>query len=215
MLNPQLNSKGNLNHLLSIDGLSKERIIQILDTAESFLKIGERDVKKVPILRGKTVCNVFFENSTRTRTTFEIAAKRLSADVINLNVATSSQSKGETILDTINNLIAMNADIFVEDDYMSNALNSFVTYLADGNTLTSRQARTMFKVENVADLAYRARNAGVSIYTNRTINSRGEKVCTYRLGTPSEQFGKYFDRGQLARARKTLYRDAISVSMAA
>jgi aspartate carbamoyltransferase catalytic subunit len=113
MLNPQLNSKGNLNHLLSIEGLSKERIIQILDTAESFLKIGERDVKKVPILRGKTVCNVFFENSTRTRTTFEIAAKRLSADVINLNVATSSQSKGETILDTINNLIAMNADIFV------------------------------------------------------------------------------------------------------
>ena len=113
MFNPQLNSKGNLNHLLSIEGLSKEKIIQILDTAESFLKIGERDVKKVPILRGKTVCNVFFENSTRTRTTFEIAAKRLSADVINLNVATSSQSKGETILDTINNLIAMNADIFV------------------------------------------------------------------------------------------------------
>ena len=92
---------------------NKEKIIQILDTAESFLKIGERDVKKVPILRGKTVCNVFFENSTRTRTTFEIAAKRLSADVINLNVATSSQSKGETVLDTINNLIAMNADIFV------------------------------------------------------------------------------------------------------
>ena len=108
MFNPQLNSKGNLNHLLSIEGLSKEKIIQILDTAESFLKIGERDVKKVPILRGKTVCNVFFENSTRTRTTFEIAAKRLSADVINLNVATSSQSKGETILDTINNLIAGN-----------------------------------------------------------------------------------------------------------
>jgi len=113
MFNPQLNNKGNLNHLLSIEGLSKDKIIQILDTAESFLKIGERDVKKVPILRGKTVCNVFFENSTRTRTTFEIAAKRLSADVINLNVATSSQSKGETVLDTINNLIAMNADIFV------------------------------------------------------------------------------------------------------
>ncbi len=113
MFNPQLNNKGNLNHLLSIEGLSKEKIIQILDTAESFLKIGERDVKKVPILRGKTVCNVFFENSTRTRTTFEIAAKRLSADVINLNVASSSQSKGETILDTINNLIAMNADIFI------------------------------------------------------------------------------------------------------
>ncbi|MEY2928572.1 MAG: hypothetical protein RLZZ583_135 [Pseudomonadota bacterium] len=129
MFNPQLNSKGNLNHLLSIEGLSKEKIIQILDTAESFLKIGERDVKKVPILRGKTVCNVFFENSTRTRTTFEIAAKRLSADVINLNVATSSQSKGETILDTINNLIAMNADVFVVRHSSSGAAHFIATHV--------------------------------------------------------------------------------------
>lgn len=98
---------------------------------------------------------------------------------------------------------------------MSNALNSFVNYLADGNTVTSRQARTMFKVENVADLAYRARNAGVSIYTNRTINSRGEKVCTYRLGTPSKQFLSYLETGHIARARKTLYRGAIAVTMAA
>jgi aspartate carbamoyltransferase catalytic subunit len=75
--------------------------------------VAEREVKKVPLLRGKTVCNIFFENSTRTRTTFEIAAKRLSADVINLNVNTSSQSKGETVLDTVDNLIAMHADMFV------------------------------------------------------------------------------------------------------
>jgi len=129
MFNPQLNNKGNLNHLLSIEGLSKEKIIQILDTAESFLKIGERDVKKVPILRGKTVCNVFFENSTRTRTTFEIAAKRLSADVINLNVATSSQSKGETVLDTINNLIAMNADIFVVRHSSSGAAHFIASHV--------------------------------------------------------------------------------------
>jgi aspartate carbamoyltransferase catalytic subunit len=86
---------------------------QILDTAESFVGVAEREVKKVPLLRGKTVCNLFFENSTRTRTTFEIAAKRLSADVISLNVNTSSQSKGETILDTVDNLIAMHADMFV------------------------------------------------------------------------------------------------------
>lgn len=113
MNNPQLDSDGRLRHLLSIEGLPKKILNQILDTAESFVGVAEREVKKVPLLRGKTVCNLFFENSTRTRTTFEIAAKRLSADVISLNVNTSSQSKGETILDTVDNLIAMYADMFV------------------------------------------------------------------------------------------------------
>ncbi|HOY85978.1 MAG: aspartate carbamoyltransferase catalytic subunit [Methylotenera sp.] len=113
MKNPQLDADGRLKHLLSIEGLPKKILNQILDTAESFVGVAEREVKKVPLLRGKTVCNLFFENSTRTRTTFEIAAKRLSADVISLNVNASSQSKGETILDTINNLIAMHADMFV------------------------------------------------------------------------------------------------------
>lgn len=113
MNNPQLDSDGRLRHLLSIEGLPKKILNQILDTAESFVGVAEREVKKVPLLRGKTVCNLFFENSTRTRTTFEIAAKRLSADVISLNVNTSSQSKGETILDTVDNLIAMHADMFV------------------------------------------------------------------------------------------------------
>ena len=77
--NPQLNANGELNHLLSIDGLPREVLTQILDTASSFLEVSDRDVKKVPLLRGKSVFNLFFENSTRTRTTFEIAAKRLSA----------------------------------------------------------------------------------------------------------------------------------------
>jgi aspartate carbamoyltransferase catalytic subunit len=113
MLNPQLNKDGKLKHLLTIEGLPQAILQQILDTAESFVGVAEREVKKVPLLRGKTVCNIFFENSTRTRTTFEIAAKRLSADVINLNVSTSSQSKGETILDTVDNLTAMHADMFV------------------------------------------------------------------------------------------------------
>jgi aspartate carbamoyltransferase catalytic subunit len=113
MYNPQLTDDGKLKHLLSTEGLPKAIINQILDTAESFVGVAEREVKKVPLLRGKTVCNIFFENSTRTRTTFEIAAKRLSADVINLNVNTSSQSKGETILDTVDNLTAMHADMFV------------------------------------------------------------------------------------------------------
>jgi len=111
--NPQLNSEGKLQHLLSIEGLPREVLLQILDTAESFAGVTEREVKKVPLLRGKSVFNLFFEPSTRTRTTFEIAAKRLSADVINLNIAASSQTKGESLLDTVANLSAMQADIFV------------------------------------------------------------------------------------------------------
>jgi aspartate carbamoyltransferase catalytic subunit len=109
----QLNKNGNLNHLLTTQGLKEDLIHKIFDLADSFLNINNRDIKNVPLLRGKTVCNLFFENSTRTRTTFEIAAKRLSADVINLDIPSSSQSKGESILDTIDNLIAMGADIFI------------------------------------------------------------------------------------------------------
>lgn len=109
----QLNQQGQLRHFLGIDGLSRELLTEILDTADSFLEVGERAIKKVPLLRGKTVCNVFFENSTRTRSTFELAAKRLSADVLNLDVQTSSTSKGETLYDTLRNLEAMAADMFV------------------------------------------------------------------------------------------------------
>jgi aspartate carbamoyltransferase catalytic subunit len=111
--NPQLDEQGELKHLLTIEGLPRALLLRILDAAESFLGVTERDVKKVPLLRGKSVFNLFFEPSTRTRTTFEIAAKRLSADVINLNVGVSSTSKGETLLDTVANLSAMHADMFV------------------------------------------------------------------------------------------------------
>ena len=111
--NPQLNANGELKHLLSIEGLPRDIISAILDTAEPFTEVAEREVKKLPLLRGKSVFNLFFENSTRTRTTFEIAAKRLSADVINLNVSSSSTNKGETLLDTVDNLVAMQADMFV------------------------------------------------------------------------------------------------------
>jgi aspartate carbamoyltransferase catalytic subunit len=113
MKNPQLNKNGELIHLLSTEGLSKGILTHILDTAANFASINEREVKKLPLLRGKTVFNLFFENSTRTRTTFEIAATRLSADVMNLDIARSSASKGESLLDTIANLAAMAADIFV------------------------------------------------------------------------------------------------------
>ena len=111
--NPQLNRNGELIHLLSTEGLSRDILTHILDTASQFVSVNDREVKKVPLLRGKSVFNLFFENSTRTRTTFEIAAKRLSADVFNLDIARSSASKGESLLDTIANLSAMAADIFV------------------------------------------------------------------------------------------------------
>jgi aspartate carbamoyltransferase catalytic subunit len=119
--NLQLNDKGELNHLLAIEGLPKRILERILDTAESFVGVNEREVKVVPLLRGKSIFNIFFENSTRTRTTFEIAAKRLSADVVSLDVARSSTNKGESILDTIANLTAMHADMFVVRHWASGA----------------------------------------------------------------------------------------------
>lgn len=99
--------------ILGAKDLSAEEIILILDTAESLKEISTRDIKKVPALRGKTIINLFYEPSTRTRTSFEIAGKRLSADVVNISVSTSSVSKGETLKDTAKNLEAMNPDAVV------------------------------------------------------------------------------------------------------
>jgi len=99
--------------ILGMQDLSVEEINLILDTAESFLEISTRQIKKVPTLRGKTVINLFYENSTRTRTSFEIAGKRLSADTVNISASTSSVVKGETLIDTARNLEAMNPDIIV------------------------------------------------------------------------------------------------------
>ena len=101
------------NHLLGIDHLSDKDIDTILETAESFVEISTRDVKKVPALKGKTVVNLFFENSTRTRSSFEIAAKRLSADLINFNSSVSSLKKGESLRDTVLTLEAMNPNVIV------------------------------------------------------------------------------------------------------
>ena len=109
----QLNPQGQLRHFLTTEGLSTELLTEILDTAESFVSVGKQAVKKVPLLRGKTVVNLFFEASTRTRTTFELAAKRLSADVLNINISTSATSKGESLMDMLWNLEAMDSDMFV------------------------------------------------------------------------------------------------------
>lgn len=111
--NLQIREDGRLRHFLTIEGLNYNLLTEILDTAESFTGVAEQSVKKVPLLRGKTIVNLFFEASTRTRTTFELAAKRLSADVLNINVSASSAVKGETLLDTLRNLEAMHVDMFV------------------------------------------------------------------------------------------------------
>lgn len=102
-----------LRHLLGIDGLHAADIVRVLDTAEAFFDVSLRPVRKVPTLRGKTVINLFYEASTRTRTSFELAGKRLSADVINISSSGSSVSKGESLLDTVKNLEAMHPDVLV------------------------------------------------------------------------------------------------------
>ncbi len=100
-------------HLLGLEGVPADEITAILDTAASFKEISERDIKKVPALRGKTVINLFYEASTRTRTSFELAAKRMSADTINISASTASTTKGETLADTARNLEAMKPDAIV------------------------------------------------------------------------------------------------------
>lgn len=125
--------------LLNLSSLSADEIRHILDTSESFKEVSGREIKKVPALRGKTVVNLFFEPSTRTRTSFELAAKRLSADVINFSPASSSIIKGETLLDTARNIESMQADIIVlrhpspgAADTLSRGVRSSVINAGDG-----------------------------------------------------------------------------------
>ncbi|MDQ7074440.1 MAG: aspartate carbamoyltransferase catalytic subunit [Gammaproteobacteria bacterium] len=128
--NVQLDENGKLRHFLSFDGLKADHLTEILDIAESFMGVNEKSSKKVPLLRGKTVVNLFFENSTRTRTTFELAAKRLSADVLSMNISTSATTKGETLLDTLRNLEAMQSDMFVIRHADSGAAHFIASHVA-------------------------------------------------------------------------------------
>jgi len=108
-------------HMLGLEGISREELFYLLDTAKSFKEISERNIKKVPTLQGKTVVALFYEASTRTRTSFEIAAKRMSADFVSLSSSTSSVTKGETLLDTARNLAAMRPDAIVIRHFVSGA----------------------------------------------------------------------------------------------
>ena len=113
MFEPQIDGQGRLRHLITLAGLGGDRIRALLDTAETLRTTADRAVNKLPLLRGRTVVNLFFEPSTRTRTSFELAAKRLSAELINFDIARSSTTKGETLLDTLRTLEAMRCDLFV------------------------------------------------------------------------------------------------------
>ncbi len=127
----QVGADGRLNHLISLEELPRELIEELLTTAESFIDFATRETKKVPLLRGKTVVNLFFEPSTRTRTTFEIAAKRLSADIINMQSDDMSTTKGETILDTVKTLQAMHTDTFVVRHSFSGAAHLIAHHVPD------------------------------------------------------------------------------------
>src|SRR3982750_118216 len=129
----------NRRHLLDIEAPSAEEILTVLDTARAFKAVGERAIKKVPALRGKTVVNLFVEPSTRTRISFELAEQRLSADVINFSTEASSFKKGETLKDTARNLEALNADFIVirhsasgAPHFLSRFLHSSVVNAGDG-----------------------------------------------------------------------------------
>ena len=140
--NPQLNKNGELHHLLvARRAAGRESCGRFWIPRRSFVGVTQREVKKVPLLRGKAMFNLFFEPCTRTRTTFEIAAKRLSADVINLAINVSSQSKGETVLDTVANLSAMQADMFIVRHAASGAPYLIARHVGAGHPRHQRRRR--------------------------------------------------------------------------
>jgi aspartate carbamoyltransferase catalytic subunit len=161
-------------HLLGIHGMPKEEAQQILDTARAFWEMNRRPVKKVPTLRGKTIINLFFENSTRTKTSFELAGKRLSADVVNISVSTSSAKKGEALRDTVGTLDAMRPDVVVVrheasgvPHYLARRANATIINAGDGqhehptqallDAFTIRQHKPAFeglKVAICGDIAH-------------------------------------------------------------
>ena len=124
-------------HLLGIEGLTREQVDFLLDTSQEFVEVSERNVKKVPTLRGKTIINLFLEPSTRTRSSFEIAGKRLSADVINISEKSSSVTKGETLIDTALTLQSMAPDVVVLRHPCSGAPNLITRYLKNAGVVNA------------------------------------------------------------------------------
>jgi aspartate carbamoyltransferase catalytic subunit len=157
-------------HLLGIEGLGRGEITAVLDAAEAFFELSRRPIRKAPTLRGKTVINLFYEPSTRTRTSFELAGKRLSADVINISVSTSSAAKGETLLDTVKNLEAMRPDVLV----IRHAASGAPHYVA---------GRTRAAVVNAGDGAHEhPTQALLDAFTIRRAKGRVEGLCVAICG---------------------------------
>ncbi len=195
------------HHLLDIESLTADEIITVLDTARAFKAVGERAIKKTPALRGKTVINLFIEPSTRTRISFELAAMRLSADVINFTAEASSLKKGETLKDTVRNLEALNADIIVirhsasgAPHFLSRVVNSHIVNAGDGahehptqallDTFTIREKKGHIAGLNVTilgDILY-SRVARSNIWA---LTKLGAKVT---LCGPSTLVPKVFER---------------------
>jgi aspartate carbamoyltransferase catalytic subunit len=203
----QFHENGRLRHFLTIEGLPRELLVEIMDTAESFVGVHAKAVKKVPLLRGKTVVNMFFEPSTRTRTTFELAAKRLSADVLNINIATSATTKGESLLDTLRNIEAMFCDMFIVRHVDSGAAHFIARHAAphvsvlnagDGSHAHPTQAMldmftirrhkgdfTRLKVAIVGDILH-SRVARSQIHALNILNTAEVRVIAPRTLLPTE-----------------------------
>lgn len=148
--NIQLNDNGKLKHFLTTEGLNRALLLEMLDRAESFITVGTKLVKKAPLLRGKTIVNLFFEPSTRTRTTFELAAKRLSADILNLDISVSATNKGESLSDTLKTLEAMHCDMFIvrhansgAAHYIANQVASHISVINAGDGRHAHPSQAM------------------------------------------------------------------------
>lgn len=201
----QLNKDGKLRHFLTVEGLSAAMLTEIMDVAEGFTAVTAKPVKKVPLLRGKTIFNLFFEPSTRTRISFELAAKRLSADVMNMSASTSSTTKGESLLDTIRNLEAMHSDMFIVRHSQAGAAHLIARHVAphisvlnagDGrhahptqamlDVFTIRQQKGSFnhlKVAIVGDILH-SRVARSQIHALNTLNVAEIRVVAPRTLLP-------------------------------
>ena len=170
--NLQLDDSGRLRHFLTIEGLSKSLLVGLLDTAEHLVTVPQKSVKKLPLLRGKTVVNLFFEASTRTRTTFELAAKRLSADVLNVPIAQSATTKGESLIDTLRNLEAMHVDMFVVRHQQSGAAH-----------LLARHASPHISVINAGDGRHaHPTQAMLDVFTIRRHKGEFHQLCVAIVG---------------------------------
>lgn len=195
-----------MQHFLTTESLTKDQLTNILDTAESFTNVDGRTVKKVPLLRGKTIVNLFFEASTRTRSTFELAAKRLSADILNININASATVKGESLLDTLRNLEAMHVDMFIirhQDsgaaEFLSRHISPHISVINAGDgrhahptqamldMYTIRKAKQNFenlKVAIVGDLLH-SRVARSQIHALRTLGASEIRVIAPRTLLPA------------------------------